>query len=160
MTEMITNITDHNRAIRDAEASARTWLEIEKYANVIRPVKAIPTDRMRAPRPYARSCPPPAVDRRAAPSAPSPEVAERGLEADKQHGPGEGRAYLDHFPVAREQRDERPLGPVVEMLGGVAESRPVRATGDVEHAPQRLAGNRDEQVPLGAARHLGQRVVS
>jgi hypothetical protein len=48
---MTTNITDHKRAIRDAEASGRTWLEIEKYANVIRPVQAIPTDRMRAPRP-------------------------------------------------------------------------------------------------------------
>jgi hypothetical protein len=48
---MITNMTDHSRAIRDADASPSTWLEIEKYANVIRPVHAIPIDRMRAPRP-------------------------------------------------------------------------------------------------------------
>jgi hypothetical protein len=48
---MITNITDHNRSIRFAEASPRTWLAIEKYANVRRPVEAIPIDRILAPLP-------------------------------------------------------------------------------------------------------------
>jgi len=48
---MITNITDHNSAILAAAASLSTWLEIEKYASVSRPVQAIPTDRMRAPLP-------------------------------------------------------------------------------------------------------------
>ena len=44
-------MTDHKRAMRDAAASFRTWLEIEKYASVSRPVQAIPTERMRAPLP-------------------------------------------------------------------------------------------------------------
>jgi hypothetical protein len=48
---MITNITDHNSAIRDADSSPSTWLEIEKNASVSRPVEAIPTDRIRAPLP-------------------------------------------------------------------------------------------------------------
>jgi hypothetical protein len=42
---------DHNSAIRDAACSPRTWLEIEKYASVRRPVQAMPTDRIRAPLP-------------------------------------------------------------------------------------------------------------
>jgi hypothetical protein len=48
---MITNMIDHNSATRDAAAGLRTWLEIEKKANVKRPVAAIPIDRMPAPRP-------------------------------------------------------------------------------------------------------------
>jgi hypothetical protein len=48
---MTTNITDHRTSTRSAAASSRTWLAIEKKANVSRPVAAIPIERVRAPLP-------------------------------------------------------------------------------------------------------------
>ena len=74
-------------------------------------------------------------------------VAEDCLEPDKQHGPGEGRAGLLDRAVAREQRHEPALGPVVHVSGRVAEVAPVRAARHVEPAPERLARHRDQQVP-------------
>ncbi len=44
-------MTDHSRSIRLAGCSPSTWLAIEKYANVSRPVEAIPIERIRAPLP-------------------------------------------------------------------------------------------------------------
>src|SRR3954452_5424049 len=137
MTEMTTNITDHSRSMFLAATSPTTSDVTEKYANVKSPVVAIPTLRMRAPRPYPE--PPP-------------------LEADKQHGPRERGASLHDRPVARQQRDEAPLGPVVQVPGRVAEVLPVRPARHVQPAPQRLARDRDEQVPRGHARHLGDGV--
>jgi hypothetical protein len=46
---MITNMTDQRTSIRFASPPPNTWLAIEKYANVRRPVDAIPIERMRAP---------------------------------------------------------------------------------------------------------------
>ena len=59
---------------------------------------------------------------------------------------------------ARAARERAPR-PVVQMPGRVAKRRPVGAARHVEHSPQRLAGDRHEQVALGAARHLGERVL-
>src|SRR4051812_45053455 len=127
---------DQSSVIRPYSASGSAWLASEKYANVIRPVAPIPTDRTAAPRPY--------------------DEPER-LDPDKQHGPGEGRASLLDRAVAREQRHEPALGPVVHVSGRVAEAAPVGAARHVEPAPQRLARNRDEQMPARHARHLRQR---
>src|SRR5918995_379660 len=79
------------------------------------------------------------------------------LDADKQHGPGEGRAGLLHHAVAREERDEPALGPAIHVAGGVAEVAPVRAARHVEAAPERLARNGDEQVASRHPGHLGER---
>src|SRR5215213_6019954 len=92
------NIADHRSVMRPYSSSGSEWLASEKYANVIRPVAPIPTDRTAAPRPY-------------------------DLDADKQHGPGEGRADLLHSAVAREQRDEAALGPVVHVPGVLPSER-------------------------------------
>jgi hypothetical protein len=48
---MITNITDQSTLSRDAASGLRTWLAIEKYANVRTPVDAIPIERILAPLP-------------------------------------------------------------------------------------------------------------
>src|SRR5438309_4765992 len=139
---MITNMTDHSRSMRFAEPSPRTWLAIEKYANVSSPVEAIPIDRMRAPLPYERLA-----------------GAGETLEADKQHRPGERRAHVRHLAVAREQPHERAPRPVVEMARRVAQRGPVRPAGHVQHPPQRLARHGHEQVTLRAASHLRERVL-
>ena len=44
-------MTDHSTSMRLADSASSTWLAIEKYANVSRPVEAIPIERMRAPLP-------------------------------------------------------------------------------------------------------------
>jgi hypothetical protein len=106
---MITNITAHKTSTRLADTSPNTWLAIEKYANVSRPVEAIPTDRMLAPRPYEERCALLAPGRALGLWRGSAAVAGRWLEADKQHRPGERRAYPDEFAVAREQANERAL---------------------------------------------------
>ena len=72
------------------------------------------------------------------------------------HGNGERASTTS--PWRLEQRDERALGPVVDVPGGVAEVLDVGAARDVEPAPQRLARHRDEQPALGHARHLRDRV--
>src|ERR1039458_3505724 len=185
MTEMTTNMTDHSTSTRSASAAPSTWLAIEKNANVSRPVAAIPMERMRAPLPYERGPPDPPGARPpcvrppcvrppcaacsavvwvdpAARSAHTLGVSSRagpGLEPDKQHRPRERRAHLGNLAVAPQQLHERPPGPVVQMPGCVAELRPVRAAGHVQHPPQRLARDRHEQVALSAARHLAQRVL-
>src|SRR5687767_4757728 len=131
-TDTVMNIADQSSVMRPYSSSVSEWLASEKYANVIRPVAPIPTDRTAAPRPYD----------------------ERRLEPDKQHGPGEGGARLLHRAEARQQRDEPALGPVVHVAGRVAEVAPVGAAGHVEAAPERLAGDRHQQVPARDARHL------
>src|ERR1044071_3756866 len=112
-----------------------------KYANVTSPVSAMPIDRIRAPRPY---------DDRGG--------ATLTLEADKQHGPRERRARLHDVAVAGQQRDEAALGPVVRGPGGVAELLEVRPARHVQPPPEGLARHRDEQMAVGDARHLGDRV--
>src|SRR5690242_9804083 len=101
---MITNIADHSRSTRLAATSPSTWLAIEKYANVSRPVVAIPAERIRAPLPYDRAravadCPPASAACRVA--------TERLPETDKQHRPGERPARLHDLAVALQQALER-----------------------------------------------------
>jgi hypothetical protein len=50
MMEMTTNSTDHSSEIAPYSAAGSTCDATAKYANVNRPVDAMPTDRMRAPR--------------------------------------------------------------------------------------------------------------
>ena len=70
---------------------------------------------------------------------------------------GKGERGLLHPAVARQQRDEPALGPVVHVAGRVAEVAPVGAARHVQPAPERLARDRDEQVAARHARHLRQR---
>src|SRR5690349_7513385 len=111
MTEMTTNNTDHSSEIEQYSWLPSTWLATAKYANVKTPVAAIPTARIRAPR--------------ASPSGRAP-AGSLAAKAHEQHRPGERRARLDHAAVARQQRHEAALGPVVEVPGRVAEVLPVR----------------------------------
>src|SRR3954462_11842531 len=50
MIEMTTNSTDHSSEIAPYAALGRTCEATAKYANVNRPIDAIPIDRIRAPR--------------------------------------------------------------------------------------------------------------
>src|SRR3954470_16329567 len=111
----------------------------------------MPIDRIRAPRAY-----PSAAAGAAAPEGPAGGGAgetgavEEALatQADQEHGPRERRARLDDLAVALEQRDERALGPVVQVPGRVAEVAQVRAAGHVQRPPHRLARHRHEQPAL------------
>src|SRR5919108_799771 len=135
MIEMTTNSTDHRSEIAPYAAPGSTCEATAKYAKVNRPVDAMPTDSTRAPRAY------PSVDGADAaepPSAAAGAVAVSATQPDEQHGPRERRARLDDLAVAAEQRDERALGPVVQVPGRVAEVAQVRAARHVERAPQRL----------------------
>src|SRR5215218_4978348 len=114
---------DHSSVMCPYSLSDSAWLASAKYANVTRPVTPIPADRIAAPRPYVARV------------AREPVVSE----PDKHHGPGERRACLLDRPVARQQRHEPPLRPVVHVAGGVAQPAHVRPAGDVEAAPERLA---------------------
>src|SRR5262245_56464160 len=49
---MIRNRIDHSSEMPLYSTSLRLWLASEKYANVTRPVVAMPTERIDAPRPY------------------------------------------------------------------------------------------------------------
>src|SRR5215211_3399599 len=120
MIEMTTNSTDHSSEIAPYAAPASTCEATAKYANVNRPVDAMPTDSTRAPRAY------PSVDEADedaadALSAAAGAVAVSATQPDEQHGPRERRARLDDLAVAAEQRGERALGPVVDVPRGVAE---------------------------------------
>src|SRR5919108_5972306 len=151
MIEMTTKSTDHSSEIAPYAALGSTWLATAKYANVNSPVDAMPIDRTRAPRAYASGCGAPAVS--------SAALGVLTTQADEQHRPGERRPRLHDLSVARQQRDERALGPVVHVPGRVAEVLPVRAAGHVQRAPQRFARHRHEQPALGHAGHLGDRVL-
>src|SRR5215213_8194777 len=107
---------DHSSVMCPYSLSDNAWLASAKYANVTRPVTPIPADRIAAPRPYV---------------AREPVVSD----PDKHHGPGERRARLLDRPVARQQRHEAPLRPVVHVPGGVAQPAHVGPARDVEAAP-------------------------
>ena len=51
MTEVITNMIAQTSEMRLYSTSLSAWAASAKYANVTIPVVAIPTDRIRAPRP-------------------------------------------------------------------------------------------------------------
>src|SRR5829696_9517313 len=104
----------------------------------------MPTDSTAAPRPYwPPDEVPPARGRESAGGA---AAAPPSADADKQHRPREGRACLLDLPVAREQRHERALRPVVDVPGRVAEVAHVGAARDVQSTPDRFARHGDEQV--------------
>src|SRR3954451_963347 len=102
---------DHTSAIRlystlspPSTCAART-----KYASVTRPVVAIPTARIRAPRPYPER------------GAPAPTEAATALQPDEQHRPRKRRARVHDVSVLRQQLDEAALRPVVQVARRVAE---------------------------------------
>src|SRR5918998_3613045 len=104
----------------------------------------MPTDSTAAPRPYRPPLPSLAAAAASLPRPRSgaPAVADSpSVDADKQHRPREGRARLLDPSVTREQRDERPLRPVIDVPGGVAEVAHVRAAGDIEGPPERFVGD-------------------
>src|SRR3954447_16023740 len=123
----------YSRLVSSCDAS-------EKYACVTSAVAAIPMPATRAPRAY------------------EPELLA-GVNAHEEHRPREWRPHFLHRPVLREQRLEADLRPVVDVAGRVAERLPVRAAGHVDHPPDRLARDGDEQVALGHARHLRERLL-
>ena len=59
---------------------------------------------------------------------------------------GNGERISTTSPCCGAARMKRPLRPVVDVAGRVAEVLPVGAAGHVRHAPQRLARDRDEQL--------------
>src|SRR3954447_11284760 len=74
MIEMTTNRTDHSSEIAPYAALGSTCDATAKYANVKRPVDAIPTERIRAPRAWPRAA---AAD--AAPVGPDGGVAAEAV---------------------------------------------------------------------------------
>ena len=97
----------------------------------------MPSDRIRAPRPY-----------------PDEAACARRSHRDEQHRPRERRARLDDLPVAREQRDEAALGPVVDVARRVPEvaagtrRAPCSARATAARAgPRRAGGRRGRSAP-------------
>src|SRR3954463_10605035 len=130
MIETITKRTAHSRLTPAYSSSLRTCEATEKYAKVTRPVVAIPIDRIVAPRPYFF-----VEELRAGRAASS-----RGTASASRRP---GRAWR-----AARRRSAWTSGSVP---GGVAPVLDVAAAGHVQRAPERFAGNRDEQVALRAA---------
>src|SRR3954471_15765687 len=159
MIEMTTNSTDHSSEIAPYAALGRTCEATAKYAKVNRPVDAIPIDRPRARSRPPRRSPPRRWDLPGETTERSPCQPTALAQAYEEHRPRERRARLDDLAVAREQRHERALRPVVEVAGRVAEVAQVRAAGHVQRTPQRRARDRHEQPPRRHARHLGKRVL-
>src|SRR5688500_20070147 len=110
MTLTMMNISDHSSEMPLYSTSSSTCDATAKYAKVTTPVVAMPTERIRAPRPYD------------------------SVNPHEQHRPRERRARLDDLAVRGQQLHERPLRPVVQVAGRVAEVAQVRATGHVQRA--------------------------
>src|ERR671916_3238545 len=110
MTLTMMNISDHSSETPLYSTSSRTCDATAKYANVTTPVVAMPIERMRAPRPYESAKP------------------------HEQHRPRERRARLHDLAVPGQELHERPLRPVVQVPGRVAQVAQVGAAGHVERA--------------------------
>ncbi len=98
--------------------------------------------------------------RAAAAVAVPPEASRRAPSRDphQQHRPRERRAHLDHLTVAAAtSRTKSRLDQWLTWPGVLPRSRTYAPRATFERPPQRLAGDRDQQVPRGHARHLGQR---
>ena len=92
----------------------------------------------------------------------APVASARGATADthEQHRPRERRACLDDLAVPGQQLHEAALGPVVQVARACCPRSfqyAPRAMFSPRHSGSR--GTRDEQVPDGDARHLGDGVL-